>query len=264
MFARVKHARAELKALEQVVAIDGVPGADLSLDELESRGREHLRLRPQSLAEAKAAVEGEDRSRSSTRRARPGRRRAASSRTATGAPWWTGSFASPGSSSSAAESCSTYRSRTSSPASSSSWRTPRAYDRVLPRSAGLARALGTARPTIVPSVPRVYETIYQSLRAGFEEGRESGGGWSTGRSRWAARRADAYAGVAPEVERGRVEGHGRRLGQPAPPLPLWHRWAVRAGRGGPDRAGRRDPRPGRDRLPRLLRQRGGDPRRPQR
>jgi long-chain acyl-CoA synthetase len=59
-YAPMEHARAEGTALEGVVGIDEVPGADLSLAELEERGREHLRPRRQALAEPSAAVEPDD------------------------------------------------------------------------------------------------------------------------------------------------------------------------------------------------------------
>ena len=199
-YARVEHARAELTALEQVVGIDGVPGADLSLDELEGRGREHLRLRPKSLTEARAAIEDED---------------------CLTIVYTSGTTGPP------KDCILTHRNWCSmverivrvpglvEPGDRVVLHLPLGH--VFARlveflgarlgltiafcldSAGLARALRTARPTIVPSVPRVYETVHHSLRSGFEE--------ATGARRWLIDRALA---VGREASRRRQAGE--RLG----------------------------------------------------
>jgi long-chain acyl-CoA synthetase len=199
-YARVEHARAELTALEQVVGIDGVPGADLSLDELESRGREHLRLRPQSLTEARVAIEDED---------------------CLTIVYTSGTTGPP-------KGCVlTHRNWCSmveriiripglvEPGDRVVLHLPlgHVFARLVeflgarlgltiafcPDSARVARALRTARPTIVPSVPRVYETVYHSLRSGFEE--------AAGARRWLIDRALA---VGREASRRRRAGE--RLG----------------------------------------------------
>ena len=169
-YARIEHGRAELARLEQVVGIERVPAADLSLDELERRGREHLRLHPRSLADARAAVEEAD--------------------TLT-IVYTSGTTGPPkGCLLSHRNWCSMLERIVGVPG------LVRPGDRIVlhlplahvfarlvqflgarlgltiafcPDSAALSRALRGVRPTILPSVPRVYETVYQSIRSAFDE-----------------------------------------------------------------------------------------------
>jgi long-chain acyl-CoA synthetase len=169
-YRRIEHARADVATLEQVVGIERVPGADLSLDELESRGREHLRLRPQALADARAAVQQED---TLTIVYTSGTTGPPKGCVLTHRNW-----------------CSMVESIVRAPGLVD------AGDRVVlhlplahvfarlveflgarlgltiafcPDPAGLSRALRGARPTIFPSVPRVYETVYHNIRSAFDE-----------------------------------------------------------------------------------------------
>ncbi|HXV58960.1 MAG TPA: long-chain fatty acid--CoA ligase [Gaiellaceae bacterium] len=169
-YAKIAHARAELSALERVVGIEPVPGADLSLDELEALGREHLRLHPRSVADARAALEPE-------------------------APltivYTSGTTGPPkGCVLTHRNWCSMVERIVAVPG------LVEPGDRVLlhlplahvfarlvgflgprlgltiafcPDSTGVSRALRAVQPTIFPSVPRVYETVSQSLRSAFEE-----------------------------------------------------------------------------------------------
>ena len=59
----------------------------------------------------------------------------------------------------------------------------RLHDRVPPRPAQAAEALTAVRPTVFPSVPRVYEKVLHRHRgASSTRHRASSAGWSTGRS----------------------------------------------------------------------------------
>jgi long-chain acyl-CoA synthetase len=169
-YAKIEHARAELAALEKVVGIERVPGADLSLDELERRGREHVRQHPRSLVDAGASVAEAD--------------------TLT-IVYTSGTTGPP-------KGCVlTHRNWCSmvetivrvpglvEPGDRIVLHLPLAhvFARLVeflgarlgltiafcPDSAGLSRALRTGRPTIFPSVPRVYETVYQNVLSVFEE-----------------------------------------------------------------------------------------------
>jgi long-chain acyl-CoA synthetase len=196
-FEKIEHARAELATLEQVVGIEQVPGADLSLEELEGRGREHLRLHTQSLTDARDAIEDED---------------------CLTIVYTSGTTGPPkGCILSHRNWCSMVEAIVRIPG------LVEPGDRVVlhlplahvfarlveflgarlgltiafcPDPAGLARALRTARPTIFPSVPRVYETVYQTVRAGLEE--------ATGARRWVIDRA---------LEVGREASRRRRAGE---------------------------------------------------
>ena len=169
-YAKVEHARAELATLEQVVGIEAVPGADLSLDELERRGRDHLRLHPQSLADARAAVEEED---TLTIVYTSG---------TTGPP--KGCVLTHGNWCSMVERIVRVPGLVE-PGDRIVLHLPLAhvFARLVqflgarlgltiafcPDSSALSRALRGARPTIFPSVPRVYETVYHNIRSAFDE-----------------------------------------------------------------------------------------------
>ena len=196
-YRRIEHVRAEVATLEGVVGIERVPGADLSLAELEHRGREHLRLHPQSVADARAAVEEED---TLTIVYTSGTTGPPKGCVLTHRNW-----------------CSMVEAIVRVPGLAEPG------DRVVlhlplahvfarlveflgarlgltiafcPDSARLVRALRTARPTIFPSVPRVYETVHQTVRAGFDE--------ATGARRWVIDRA---------LEVGREASRRRRAGE---------------------------------------------------
>jgi long-chain acyl-CoA synthetase len=59
-YAKLERARAELWALEHVVALEPFAGADLALTEVETRGRALLASLPQAVAEARANVAEDD------------------------------------------------------------------------------------------------------------------------------------------------------------------------------------------------------------
>jgi long-chain acyl-CoA synthetase len=55
-YGKLERARADLPALEHVVAVERFPGADASLDEIRDRGRRHLRDHPSAVREARSAI----------------------------------------------------------------------------------------------------------------------------------------------------------------------------------------------------------------
>ncbi|HSK16200.1 MAG TPA: long-chain fatty acid--CoA ligase [Gaiellaceae bacterium] len=169
-YAKIEHARGELAGLERVVGIENVPGADLSLAELESRGREHLGRNPQALADARAAVEADD------------PLTIVYTSGTTGPP--KGCVLTHGNWCAMVEGIVRVP-KLVEPGDRVVLHLPLAhvFARLVeflgarlsltiafcPDSARLLRALQTARPTIFPSVPRVYETIHQGVRSSFEE-----------------------------------------------------------------------------------------------
>jgi len=199
-YARIESSLPDVATLERVVGIEVFPRADLSLDELESRGRDHLRHHPQSLAEARSAVEEED--------------------TLT-IVYTSGTTGPP-------KGCVlTHRNWCSmverivrvpglvEPGDRVVLHLPLAhvFARLVqflgarlgltiafcPDPAGLSRALRGARPTVFPSVPRVYETVYHNIRSAFDE--------ATGARRWLIHRA-----LAAGREASRRRQAGERLG----------------------------------------------------
>lgn len=157
------------RTLEQVVAIEPFPNADLSLGELEERGREHVRLYPSALSNARAAVEEED---PLTIVYTSGTTGPPKGCVLTNRNW-----------------CSMVETIVRvpglvEPGDRTVLHLPLAhvFARLVeflgvrlgvtiafcPDSAALARSLRSARPTIFPSAPRVYDTVYDAVRSRFE------------------------------------------------------------------------------------------------
>ena len=166
--AKITQVRDALPALEAIVVIDGPAGdADLTFEDLRARGREQGDR--DELARRRDAVTPRTAASSSTPRARPGRRRARCSPTATArrsGRWCRRSASSPR--------------RTSATSTS-----PRARlradrpDRVLRRRhrdhllrrrpEAIIAELAETKPTYFPSVPRIFEKLYTMATAAVEQ-----------------------------------------------------------------------------------------------